>query len=71
MDPEDNTIKLMLGYLCISSESEASLVRKVEILDRFKLKDTEIAQICACNQQSVRNARLALKKTSQPNAKNK
>ena len=52
----------MLGYLCISKESEASVVRKVEILDRFGLPDAEIATICGCALQVVRNARQQLKK---------
>ncbi len=66
---EDKTIRLMLGYLCIVGEAEASLVRKVQILDRFKLPDAEIAQICACSAQSVRDARHKAKK--QPNANKK
>lgn len=61
---EDNTVRLMLGYLCIANEAEASLVRKVQILDRFKLPDAEIAQICGCSPQSVRDARLKGKKKS-------
>ncbi len=64
MNTEDSTIHLMLGYLCIASEAEAGLPRKVEILDRFKLADAEIATICDCSVQSVRNARQELKKTS-------
>jgi len=52
---------LMLGYLCIASEKEASLVRKVEILDRFELEDKMIAKICGCNTQSVRDARVKRK----------
>ena len=59
---EDNTIRLMLGYLCIVNEAEASLVRKVQILDRFDLPDAEIAKICACSTQSVRDARAKGKK---------
>lgn len=55
---DDDKVRLMLGYLCIVNEAEASLVRKVEILDRFKLDDADIAQICACTLQSVRSARL-------------
>ena len=35
MAAEDKTIKLMLGYLCVSKEAEASLLRKIEILKRF------------------------------------
>jgi len=42
----DKSIRLMLGYLCIANEAEASLIRKVQILDRFELPDIEIAQIC-------------------------
>lgn len=59
---EDNSIRLMLGYLCIVNEAEASLVRKIQILDRFSLSDAEIAQICRCSVQSVRDARLKGKK---------
>ena len=65
---EDKAIRLMLGYLCVSNEAEASLVRKVQILDRFDLVDAEIARICACSTQSVRDARLKGKKS---NAKKK
>lgn len=54
---------LMLGYLCIASEKEASLVRKVEILDRFDLEDNLIAKICGCNTQSVRDARVKAKRS--------
>jgi hypothetical protein len=63
---EDRTIHLMLGYLCMASEAEAPLPRKVEILDRFNLSDLEIATICGCTKGSVRNARVALKKSSKP-----
>lgn len=65
----DNTIRLMLGYLCIANEAEASLVRKVQILDRFDLVDGDIAKICDCSTQSVRDARLKGKKKR--NAKKK
>lgn len=68
---DDNTIKLMLGYLCIANEAEASLVRKVEILDRFSLSDQEIATICSASSQSIRNARQLLKKTKNANKKKK
>ena len=51
--------RLMLAYLCLAKEAEASLIRKVEILDRFDLPDEEIAQVCGVAVQSVRNARLA------------
>lgn len=55
-------LRLMLGYLCIAGEREASLVAKVQILDRFDLPDdAEIAQICGVSVQAVRNARSKLK----------
>ena len=69
MSNEDKTIRLMLGYLCIVNEAEASLARKIEILDRFRLPDAEIAAICGCSVQSIRNARQLLKKGT--NAKRK
>jgi hypothetical protein len=59
---DDPSIRLMLGYLCIASEAEASLTRKVEILDRFGLTDTEKAKICGRSPQAIRDARLARKK---------
>jgi hypothetical protein len=59
---EKNSIRLMLAYLCISKEAEASLVRKVQILDRFGLTDSEIASVCMNSIQSIRNARQILKK---------
>lgn len=61
-ETEDKSIRLMLGYLCIATEIESSLVRKVQILDRFKLSDSEIARICGLRVQSVRNARQIAKK---------
>jgi len=61
---EDNANRLMLAYLCIANEPAASLVRKVQILDRFDLADSEIAKVCACSVQSVRDARLKAKKGS-------
>ena len=61
---DDNRIRLMLGYLCVSTEAEASLVRKVQVLDRFDFLDSEIARICRVSVQSVRNARLAGKRKS-------
>jgi hypothetical protein len=50
----------MLAYLCISTEKEASLERKVEILDRFDLDDRDIAKVCQSAVQSIRNARHSL-----------
>lgn len=64
MSNDDATIRLMLGYLCIANEAEASLIRKVEILDRFSLQDKDIATICNRTIQSVRDARVKLKKKS-------
>jgi len=64
MPDNDSAVRLMLGYLCVSRDTEASLASKVEILDRFKLPDSEISAICGANVQSVRNARLALKKAN-------
>jgi hypothetical protein len=61
--PDDSrSILLMLAYLCISQEAEASLERKVEILDRFKLSAGDIATVCGVRVQSVHNARSAVKK---------
>jgi hypothetical protein len=57
-----DSVRLMLGYLCIATEKEASIERKVEILDRFGLSDGEIATICSSAVQSIRNARHSLRK---------
>lgn len=57
----DSTL-LMLAYLCIATEKEASIERKVEILDRFNLTDTQIATVCKSAVQSIRNARHSLGK---------
>ena len=59
--PEEQTT-LMLAYLCVAKEAEASLERKVEILDRFDLSDTQIAKVCGKALQSVRNARVNVRK---------
>jgi len=63
MNTDDNKANLMLAYLCIATEAEASLLRKVEILDRFGLSDRDIGTVCSVSTQSVRNARLMLKKS--------
>lgn len=55
-DSPDST-RLMLAYLCIATEREASLDRKVEILDKFDLTDSDIAKLCGSAVQSIRNAR--------------
>jgi len=58
-------IRLMLAFLCVATEKEASLERKVEILDKFDLTDSEIAKICSSAVQSIRNARHYLRKHGQ------
>ena len=70
-DDSATSIRLMLAYLCISTEKEASLERKVEILDRFGLKDSEIATICGSAVQSIRNARHYLGKHGSKTKKKK
>lgn len=61
---EAHATRLMLGYLCVATEAEASLVRKVQILDKFNFADWEISRICGRTEQSVRNARAIGKKES-------
>lgn len=61
-DEGADSSRLMLAYLCIATEKEASLERKVEILDRFNLSDAEISTVCGSVVQSIRNARHALTK---------
>jgi hypothetical protein len=61
-DVAKDQTRLMLAYLCIASEKEASIERKVEILDRFGLDTGEIARVCGCADQSIRNARAYLRK---------
>jgi hypothetical protein len=62
-------IRLMLAFLCVATEKEASLERKVEILDKFELSDSEIAKICSSAVQSIRNARHYLRKHGNKNKK--
>jgi len=62
----NNSIRLMLAYLCVATEAEASLVRKVQILDKFDLSGAEIAKVCGCSVGSVRNARLEAKRERKP-----
>jgi hypothetical protein len=52
----------MLAYLCISTEPQSSLVRKVEILDKFGLTDEEIGKVCGCSKQVVANSRFKRKR---------
>jgi hypothetical protein len=60
--PESRQMIMMLGYLCVATGEEAGLGRKVEILDRFGISDEEMAIICDCKPQGVRDARQNLKK---------
>lgn len=62
---EHPSVSLMLAYLCVATEKEASIERKVEILDRFGLTDAEIAKVCKSAVQSIRNARHSLSKHGQ------
>jgi hypothetical protein len=59
----------LLVFLCVASEKEASLERKVEILDKFSLSDSEIATICGSAKQSIRNARHNVGKHGKKNKK--
>lgn len=59
---DDDTLRLMLAYLCIAKEAEASLERKVEILDRFDLTDAQIAKVCGAAPGSVRNAKVNVRR---------
>jgi hypothetical protein len=68
---ESNSVRLMLAYLCIATEKEASIERKVEILDRFDLTDAEIATVCKSAVQSIRNARHSLAKHGPKSKKSK
>jgi hypothetical protein len=68
---DSDSIRLMLAYLCVATEKEASLERKVEILDRFALADTEIATVCGSKVQSIRNARHHVRKHGPKDKKSK
>jgi hypothetical protein len=59
---DNKSVRLMLAYLCTATEAGVSLVRKVQILDRFDLTDQEIARVCDSSIQSVRNARSMAKR---------
>jgi predicted PolB exonuclease-like 3'-5' exonuclease len=60
--PKTNPEILMIGYICIKDVE--TLPEKVGILDRFGLSDSDIATICNCAVQSIRDARQKLKKRS-------
>jgi hypothetical protein len=66
-----DSIQLMLAYLCVATEKEASIERKVEILDRFHLTDAEIAKVCGSAVQSIRNARYSRARHGRQNKKTK
>jgi hypothetical protein len=53
---------LMMGYICIKGVK--TLPEKVDILARFGLSDSDIATICNCAVQSIRDSRQKLKKMS-------
>lgn len=57
-----DSVRLMLAYLCVATEKEASLETKVDILARFALSNAEIAVVCGSKIQSVKNARSFLKR---------
>jgi len=59
---ESRQVAVMLGYLCVATEPEANLDRKVAILDKFGFTDDEIALICDCKSQSIRNSRQKMKR---------
>jgi hypothetical protein len=71
VEPNADPNRLMLAYLCVATEKEASLERKVEILDRFGLSDAEIAKVCGSKNQSIRNARHSVKKHGSKDKKHK
>jgi len=70
-DDSPASTRLMLAYLCIATEKEASLERKVEILDKFDLKDSEIAKVCGSAVQSIRNARVYLRRHARKSKKSR
>ncbi len=70
-DDSPDSTRLMLAYLCIATEKEASLERKVEILDKFDLTDSEIAKVCSSAVQSIRNARHYLRKHARKSQKSR
>jgi len=58
----DNSVRLMLAYLCIAAEKESSLEIKVGILSRFGLTNAEMAAVCGSKIQSVKNALHSIRK---------
>jgi hypothetical protein len=61
-NPKTSPEILMMGYICIKDVE--TLPDKVAILGRFGLSDSDIATICNCAVQSIRDARQKLKKRS-------
>jgi DNA-binding CsgD family transcriptional regulator len=72
-NPKDSpdSVRLMLAYLCIAAEKEASLETRVGILTRFGLSNIEIAKVCGSKVQSVKNARHSLRKYGSKSKKSK
>lgn len=70
----DETAKLtdqvtrMLAFLCIRELS--TLPEQVKVLDRFGLTSPQIAAICGVAEQSVRNARVQIKKSGSAGRRN-
>lgn len=58
---ETSTEILLLGFLCVKGVE--TLREKINILDRFGLADADIATICDCARQSVKDARQKNKKS--------
>jgi hypothetical protein len=61
-NPKTSPEILMMGYICVKDVE--TLPDKVAILGRFGLSDSDIATICNCAVQSIRDARQKLKKRS-------
>ena len=61
-NPKTSPEILMMGYIC--TKDVETLPDKVAILGRFGLSDSDIATICNCAVQSIRDARQKLKKRS-------
>jgi len=66
-----DSIRLMLAYLCIATDKEASLETKVGILTRFELTNQEIAKVYGSKIQSVKKCAPRSQEYSSKNKKNK
>jgi len=59
-----DSVRLMLAYLCVATlDKEASLITKIEVLNRFGLSNLEIATVCGSTVQSIKNVRSGLRKS--------